>query len=802
MNEKNEDGEDLVNPYPKKGESGDRKSTVKNVVGETTSKGVHVDVQRILSQPMIDVIQLRDLLFKHGLPNDAHRERALCWRLLLDFLPFNREAWEPTLCDKRSLYEIYKNELPALSVPDIWQTSADDDDDDDEEGGEEAEDEKETTKKTDDKKLSSDDQRVEAGDQSTTILNSTNDNNENNSSVDGGSVSTTNAKPTTQDAKILDETKKTDVDAKNNHNAEAMQTNNSNSNNDSQSTQADQPCEEDKQVESDQEQSTQTKLKIEKNENDKNSPHAATENNTDKTTLIQNDNDKDKSVDNNNDNENSNDGDDLKKKADATQQQQQQQQQPMVDESDELNLAFDLPSPPSDTAESTQLETSSPLDANEESVCADLLPDVPLSSSSNNNDNNASNSATDSIDVSPSLVLANEMEPSELERCVSCIDRDVPRTGRLVPALFGDGGAATEHAHAVRRILYMYSALNAGVGYTSGMHLLAAHIYCTLKRDVSEFGTHAEADAFWLFSSLMSELISRHIVGLMADPSMAQHWPQYVCTAIKQRDPELSAKLDDSSLLGAASVWARTLFATMVAPTSDVPRLWDMLLAGQLGSSLLAATLGLLSLRRASLVNGTFAECTQLLNSAYAVAPLMAATRRTAAELAGTPGLAQRMARMQSTARDKFGALSDSARKKMRRLSAGGLRRTGTTDTTTTTNNNNSNSNAVDAGGRPAGTWRRPDDLDEDNNSNNSNNNNNSSSNNDTSTDGIKSVQRKAETTASLERASAAALSFELPDVPTSVTQHSSVDTASATPPANTAQGTRRSGWAERQGHR
>jgi hypothetical protein len=57
----------------------------------------------ILQQDVIVLENLRKLAF-HGIPDDQGR-RALCWRLLLNYLPIDKAKWPSYLTEKRALYK-------------------------------------------------------------------------------------------------------------------------------------------------------------------------------------------------------------------------------------------------------------------------------------------------------------------------------------------------------------------------------------------------------------------------------------------------------------------------------------------------------------------------------------------------------------------------------------------------------------------------------------------------------------------------------------------------------------------------
>ncbi|KAK2150904.1 hypothetical protein LSH36_383g01005 [Paralvinella palmiformis] len=69
--------------------------------------------------------------------------------------------------------------------------------------------------------------------------------------------------------------------------------------------------------------------------------------------------------------------------------------------------------------------------------------------------------------------------------------------------------AEGEEAHweVVERILFIYVKLNPGQGYVQGMNEIIGPIYYTFASDSNpDCQAHAEADSFWCFTNLMSEI--------------------------------------------------------------------------------------------------------------------------------------------------------------------------------------------------------------------------------------------------------------------------------------------------------
>ncbi|XP_027237861.1 TBC1 domain family member 13 [Penaeus vannamei] len=67
------------------------------------------EFDRILSQDVVDLKALRRLCFT-GAPEEGGR-RALCWKLLLNYLPLDTNQWDETLRKKRAQYQHFVEEM-------------------------------------------------------------------------------------------------------------------------------------------------------------------------------------------------------------------------------------------------------------------------------------------------------------------------------------------------------------------------------------------------------------------------------------------------------------------------------------------------------------------------------------------------------------------------------------------------------------------------------------------------------------------------------------------------------------------
>ncbi|TPX39947.1 hypothetical protein SeLEV6574_g06909 [Synchytrium endobioticum] len=78
-----------------------------------------------------------------------------------------------------------------------------------------------------------------------------------------------------------------------------------------------------------------------------------------------------------------------------------------------------------------------------------------------------------------------------------------------------DGNVYDLHWEAIERILFIFAKLNTGLGYIQGMNELLGPIYFVLASDSDhEAAAHAEADSFYLFSTLVMEFRDHFMRGM------------------------------------------------------------------------------------------------------------------------------------------------------------------------------------------------------------------------------------------------------------------------------------------------
>ncbi|KAI8330172.1 rab-GTPase-TBC domain-containing protein [Chlamydoabsidia padenii] len=185
------------------------------------------------------------------------------------------------------------------------------------------------------------------------------------------------------------------------------------------------------------------------------------------------------------------------------------------------------------------------------------------------------------------------------------------------------------HWEVIERILFIYAKLNPGIGYVQGMNELLAPIYFVFANDMSSGlagQVHAEADTFFAFTSLMSDVRDHFVRSLDQDAGTGIHSTMF---RLQQRvawyDNALWRELQRKNVKEPyyAFRWIAVLF-TQEWNLANVIRLWDSLLAerGMVSSVpdtpfefLLDFAVAMLVCVRQELFKSDFAECIHLLQN-------------------------------------------------------------------------------------------------------------------------------------------------------------------------------------------
>lgn len=140
---------------------------------------------------------------------------------------------------------------------------------------------------------------------------------------------------------------------------------------------------------------------------------------------------------------------------------------------------------------------------------------------------------------------------------------------------------ANPHYRALRAILFLYAKLNPGVGYVQGMNELLGPIYYAFATDPSPaWRAHAEADAFFCFTQLMSECMNGFLKTLDHSRVGVQGQMAELNALLKRKDARVWAALERLGINPQfySFRWL-TLLLSQEFELPDVLRLWDTLLA-------------------------------------------------------------------------------------------------------------------------------------------------------------------------------------------------------------------------------
>jgi integrin-linked kinase-associated serine/threonine phosphatase 2C len=480
-----------------------------------------------------------------------------------------------------------------------------------------------------------------------------------------------------------------------------------------------------------------------------------------------------------------------------------------------LTLAFDLPSPPSDPARAAVDAAADSAGALKAAAEADELPNVPsdlrgsgaAAVSQRQSQQPPAQASARKQHLSLSQKAAQE-KTTKLKEFFSSISQDVPRTMSEALLFQTSTGERSPHGDAMLRILFIYVALNSGVGYTQGMNELLAHIYATFSRDSTPDSVeHLEADAFWCFSSLLTELSLQRLLRHGGDDAGGIVWTERLGAVLAERDAVLAAHVrslsqaHDTDLLRHCTYrW----FVVLLAREFDiagVTRIWDMLLSdANRFSALLLAAYAMLDLMRGALLDADAHQCTELLKAQPAQIGADAVIRRTRTLLDSRGSFKEVLRPAVRTASAKLQELGNTARKKLNNLSAAQAKRMREWRA------------GMNSSSPPRFTWARPA---------------------DDSVKGDEAVRpgapgsaaaAAAAANAAVDHAAAALVAFELPDVPnvpagTRAPQHQhhlpgegnlhnvpvvykARAAVAAVRAGHSSPNSARSGWAERQGRR
>ncbi|PRP89079.1 hypothetical protein PROFUN_01799 [Planoprotostelium fungivorum] len=199
------------------------------------------------------------------------------------------------------------------------------------------------------------------------------------------------------------------------------------------------------------------------------------------------------------------------------------------------------------------------------------------------------------------------------------VDKDVKRTLPHLHFFNHDKNAgSTEHYEALKRILFIYAKLNPGIRYVQGMNEILGPIYYVYAMDATPmFQGHAEADAFFSFTSLMGEIRDNFCKSLDKSETGIAGNIMRLNNLLKDIDHELWEDFEEKKLNPQfySFRWL-TLLLSQEFDLPDVLRLWDSLFSDPRRFDFLLDVCSAMIVQvREQLLSGTFADNLKLLQN-------------------------------------------------------------------------------------------------------------------------------------------------------------------------------------------
>ncbi|XP_033731972.1 TBC1 domain family member 13-like [Pecten maximus] len=175
------------------------------------------------------------------------------------------------------------------------------------------------------------------------------------------------------------------------------------------------------------------------------------------------------------------------------------------------------------------------------------------------------------------------------------------------------------HWEVVERILFIYGKLNPGQGYVQGMNEILGPIYYTFATDPDvKCKEYAEADSFFCFTNLMSEIRDNFLKTLDFDSHCGiGSMMSRLVDKMKSSDERVSQRLQELDLKPQyyAFRWI-TLLLSQEFPLPDVLRIWDSLFADEERFDfLISMCCAMLILVRDELISGDFPHSMKLVQN-------------------------------------------------------------------------------------------------------------------------------------------------------------------------------------------
>uniref|UniRef100_A0A0N5C7L6 TBC1 domain family member 13 n=1 Tax=Strongyloides papillosus TaxID=174720 RepID=A0A0N5C7L6_STREA len=225
--------------------------------------------------------------------------------------------------------------------------------------------------------------------------------------------------------------------------------------------------------------------------------------------------------------------------------------------------------------------------------------------------------------ISQNCLTSKLFEVSKLSNELSNFHQEPPYSYPSAIKLNGNLDVNNEpeelHWQVVERILFVYSKINLGVKYVQGMNEILGPIYFVFASDPDlEWSKHAEADAFYCFQNLMTEIQDNFIRTMDSSHIGIEAMMEKFYNLLEQHDPQLyNVLVKDRNIKPQyyAFRWLSLLLSQEFS-LPDVIMLWDCLLADKSRFELLYyVCLAMLEEKREELLLGDFGDNMRLLQN-------------------------------------------------------------------------------------------------------------------------------------------------------------------------------------------
>lgn len=174
------------------------------------------------------------------------------------------------------------------------------------------------------------------------------------------------------------------------------------------------------------------------------------------------------------------------------------------------------------------------------------------------------------------------------------------------------------HWEVVERILFLYAKTNKGIGYVQGMNEVLGPIYYVFAQHPDpKWKEHAEADSFFCFTNLMTEVGDKFTKKLDFSHTGIGGAMGQMMKLLKEKDPVLHKHLQsvgmDPTFFGFRWI---TLLLSQEFLLPEVIRIWDSLFADDKRFDFLIFLCAAMIMSiRSRLLEGDFSDCMQLLQN-------------------------------------------------------------------------------------------------------------------------------------------------------------------------------------------